>query len=505
MNHFFPFSFDADQGTLTRGAMKIRLTPKASALLKCLIAGSGAWISKAAILAEVWPNIHVEPANIKVLIREIRQALGDSTVFPRFITSSPRRGYAFVAPVTEVQDGAHPPHSLPPGAGILVGRDKELAALSAALDAVRAGTPRVVLVSGAYGLGKTALCDAFIRDARPNAATRACLGQCFERESAGDAYDPLLDAIVRLDRQYAGLVQPALARHAPSWLRHFPQWSDDRTASRQSGAPLDELARAFAAIAEDLPLVLVVEDLQWAGVDTLQALSCLAAHPRARLLIIGTYCDGDWIAGRRARQRMTAPNARTSMVHLRPLTIDQVRRYLNARFGADRVSDIAAAVHQAAAGSPYLVRIAIDRAVARGLLSIGEDGWRRDADRDTIARALAESIAESVAEQLDHLDPRERELLEAAAVAGREFTPGQIAFALGAPGDETRRLLAAMARRGQLIVAARSEGLQQMPAPSYRFRHALYAGAIARRAPMIRQLHTIERLGSRRAAERRRA
>jgi DNA-binding winged helix-turn-helix (wHTH) protein len=505
VQHFPPFRFDADQQTLWRGPDKIRLTPKASTLLKCLIAGRGAWLSKADIMAAVWPSTHVLPDNIKVLIREIRQALGDSTLFPRFIASSPRRGYAFVAPVSDDVPDARSQGSVASAAGVFVGRSEELAVLSGALRAVRAGTPRMVLVSGDQGLGKTALCDAFVRDARNDGFLRSCLGQCFERDSASEPYSPLLDALVRLDRQHPGLVPASLARYARSWLPYFPQWTGTNVVPKAPEAILDELASALAAMSRDVPLVLVVEDLQWADTATLHALSHLAAFPRAQLLIVGTYCDGEWVASRRAKQRVTAPHPRTSLVSLRALTIDQVRRYVDARFGPTHVSDIAAAVHKASGGNPYMIRIALDRVVARGLVSMGSGGWRREAAQETIARALPESLGEAVAEHLDHLDPRERELLEAAAVIGREFSSAQVAFALGTKHDDARQLLAAMARRGQIIVAASPESSPRAAAAAYRFRLALYADVIAQHAPMIRQLHTIERLGARRAGERRRA
>ena len=494
VNSFPPFSFDADQATLWRGADKIRLTPKASALLNCLIAGRGAWISKPAIMAAVWPGTHVQPDNIKVLVREIRQALGDSPIGSRFISSSPKRGYAFVAHVTD-DPAARGPRSIPPPTGAFVGRRQELSGLLEAFDDARAGQPRLVLVSGERGLGKTTLCEAFIRVARALPPVAWCVGQCFERESPSEACYPLLDALSRLARQQPELVQPALTQHAPSWLAHFPQWLGGDAMRKAPSTTVVELAHAFAAMSAVVPIVLVVEDLQWADAETLQVLEELAAHRRAALLIIGTYCGADWIAGRRAMQRVTAARPRASAVRLRPLTIDQVQLCVDARLGSDMVPDIAPAMHQASMGSPYIVRLALDRVVGRGLVPPADDWWRRAAARDAIVRALPELIAGAVAEQIDHLDPRERELLEAAAAVGRDFTAGQIAFALGARRDDTRRRLATLARRGQLIVARRPDG---SPPSSYRFRHELCVEVISRRAPMARRLHTLERLGSRR-------
>jgi predicted ATPase len=231
-------------------------------------------------------------------------------------------------------------------------------------------------------------------------------------------------------------------------------------------------------------------------------LTTLAALPRARLLIVGTCCEGDWIVSRRTKRRVFA--APTRILHLQPMTVDNVRHYVDARFGSGWAERVASAVHRAVAGLPYLMRIGLDRVVARGLMPPGSDGSPRPAGKDPVARALPEVVAESAAEQLDRLEPRERELLEAAAVVGREFSPSQVAFALGIRGDQTRALFAAMARRGHFIAPA-SERSARQDASLYRFRHPVFADVIARRAPMVRRAETLGRLGTRRALDRRRA
>jgi len=106
MKTFARFRFDERDQTLWQGTDRVRLTPKAAALLHCLLDAQGGWVGKAAILAAVWPDTHVHPDNVKVLVREIRVALGDDSRQPRFVRCEPRRGYAFVADVTEASSWA---------------------------------------------------------------------------------------------------------------------------------------------------------------------------------------------------------------------------------------------------------------------------------------------------------------------------------------------------------------------------------------------------------------
>ena len=69
----------------------------------------------------------------------------------------------------------------------------------------------------------------------------------------------------------------------------------------------DELGAALAALSHDLPLILILEDLQWADVDTVNALARLAeSQIPSKLLIVGTCCDGEWTAGERAHERLLA-------------------------------------------------------------------------------------------------------------------------------------------------------------------------------------------------------
>ncbi|HET7220481.1 MAG TPA: AAA family ATPase, partial [Vicinamibacterales bacterium] len=421
MKHFPPFSFDAHQRTLWRGATPVSITPKAAALLACLLARPGSWVSKDAILSEVWPDAHVQPENIKVLVRELRRALGDSPRAPRFIASVHGFGYEFVARVTEAATPhARTPRSFAAGRSVIVQRKAELARLERAWQAARAPAGGVVLVEGDRGTGKTTLCQAFLQQLRRNRAARTSHGQCFDRELAQEPYYALLDALQRLGRSHVDAVPMLLARHAPSWLARFPHWATGRHTAAAPATMIDELRAWLRAASLDAPLAIAIEDLQWADGDTLRTLTALGdgAVPPG-VLLIATCCDGEWSAGGAGRLAFRAAWTRTPPIALGPLTVDQIAACLDARYGPRRPPSIAPLIHTATAGNAALVAALLDGLDASGLSTAGL--WRRG-DREPIASWLVSILRAFIIRQLDQLDADEARVLEAAAAVGGEFT-----------------------------------------------------------------------------------
>src|SRR6059036_2316639 len=99
--HFPPFRLDPDNASLWRGTTVVRLTPKAFAVLQCLAERHGQLVTKDFLLESVWPGTVVGDAVLKVCVREIRKALGDRVAAPRFVATVHRRGYRFIAGVTD--------------------------------------------------------------------------------------------------------------------------------------------------------------------------------------------------------------------------------------------------------------------------------------------------------------------------------------------------------------------------------------------------------------------
>ena len=110
---FAEFRLDPVSGHLYRRNEPVALAPKAFALLQYLAGQAGRLVSKEELLGAVWPGVFVGDAVLKGAIREVRKALGDDSHQPRFIETSHRRGYRFIAHVTVIDAMAAAPVTTP--------------------------------------------------------------------------------------------------------------------------------------------------------------------------------------------------------------------------------------------------------------------------------------------------------------------------------------------------------------------------------------------------------
>jgi DNA-binding winged helix-turn-helix (wHTH) protein len=492
---FPPYRFDA-QGQLWRGTDEVPLTAKASAMLARLLAGAGTWVSKPAIMAAVWPDAHVQADNVKVLIREIRQALADTARTPTFIRSARSRGYAFIAPVNCERADARVDPSAPP-APCFVNRGAELAALADAMDAARASLRRIVLFCGERGAGKTAICESFVRALPMSEPAHVTFGRSSDLESQTPFY-PFFEALLGLDREEPGLVRSTLRAHAPSWFARVPPWMG-AGAPTEDGLPrLEELENALRVLSDDGPLVIVLEDLQCADAASIHALRRLACdRTPAKLLIVATCCcERGWTAGARARNQLLCTLSEqegSSILPVGPLSEEHVYRYLSARLGPGCPAELASAVREATDGNAYMMVAVVDSLVEGGLMANGERGWRLTDVAGMTAASLADVLAAAVRRRVDSMDPAEREVLEAGALIGMVFKASSVAVATGSKVASARTLLDLVARRGDLILTV-NEGESRGSDPTYRFRHARYPGVIGDSAPWLRHIRVSARI-----------
>src|SRR5207244_9412345 len=105
--HLYDFSVyrvDESERLLLRGDEVVPLTPKAFEMLLVLVESSGHVLTKEEMMKRVWPDTIVEEANLSHNIYKLREALGEGRNGEKFIETVPRRGYRFVAKVTELRD-----------------------------------------------------------------------------------------------------------------------------------------------------------------------------------------------------------------------------------------------------------------------------------------------------------------------------------------------------------------------------------------------------------------
>lgn len=99
---FGPYRLDSVDRLLWRGDDVVPLTPKAFEMLLVLVESSGRVLTKEELMKRVWPDSFVEEANLSHNIYKLREALGEGINGEKYIETLPRRGYRFVARVTEI-------------------------------------------------------------------------------------------------------------------------------------------------------------------------------------------------------------------------------------------------------------------------------------------------------------------------------------------------------------------------------------------------------------------
>lgn len=98
---FGPFRLFPTQFLLLEGDNPVSLGSRALSILIILLERPGELVTKRELMARVWPNLFIEPANLSVHISALRRALRDGRDGNRFIINIPGRGYCFVMPIRE--------------------------------------------------------------------------------------------------------------------------------------------------------------------------------------------------------------------------------------------------------------------------------------------------------------------------------------------------------------------------------------------------------------------
>jgi DNA-binding SARP family transcriptional activator len=275
----------------------------------------------------------------------------------------------------------------------LVGREAELALIADLLEDARGGRTRWALLTGPAGIGKSRLAEA----AREHAETTGwsvATARCHD-----DADTP------------SHWVWRQLLRGLPG------ADPDDPVGGLQAAdrfALCDAIERLLAGASSAAPLLLLIDDLQWADPDSLQVLRYLAVQLRAvPLAVVATIRDDEAAPLTELR---TTLDRQPGVQHVRlpPLPVEAVAVIAHALTGVPPAADEVAQLQARSGGNAYFAT-----ELAR-LLGTGQ-------------RELPAGVREAIGRRVERLPDDARGLLSLGAVAGQDFDVGVLAAALDQP------------------------------------------------------------------------
>ena len=500
MRRFGSFWLDIANQCLRHGEARVALTPKAFGVLRYLVEHAGRLVTQDELLEALWPATYVSPAVLRKYILEIRRVLGDRSDKPIFIETLPKRGYQFVASVTDESAAGT---SSAAGTKRIVGREPQLADLRGYLSRARRGERQIVFITGEPGIGKTSLADEFQGRVRFDTPTiLIARGQCVEGYGGMEAYYSVLEALGQLCQGAEGeSVVQVLSKQAPTWLVQFPALvtSKQREALQREilGATrermLREIGDALETITAEKPLLLVLEDLHWAHASTIDFISAMArGRAPAKLMLIGTYRPADLRSGEHPLETVKQDLLLHRLAHeiaLQPLEEVEVAEYLHIELkGTALPQGLPASIHRYTGGNPLFMCAVVEHMQSRGLIGARNGGEHIEIRPEKIDLEAPESLRHMIELQIERLSEEEQQVLEIASVLRKFSLSVTIAAAVSNFEPETvEELLDRLASRHQVI---RSSGLRNYrtgPSPGYDFVHEMYREVLYRRIRPIRR------------------
>jgi diguanylate cyclase (GGDEF)-like protein len=323
-----------------------------------------------------------------------------------------------------------------------VGRADELKYLNDRFAAAEEGALKVVFVLGDPGMGKTHLVAAFRKRFAAHHDAYFLSGRFYEAGTAA-AYQAFREGL-------AGLVGSMSDRGPWSVSAVFGALADrvgreirDESRLDQQYQTLELYRLALSALAAVKPVILFIDDLQWADAASLELLGHLTRTAASeRIMILATARRHDAFDDERPLRRWMRRLSRTFSVdqlELGPLSEEETRALLEAVFMRIVVPEHAVShLYRETKGHPYFITETLRLLVEDGTISYADDWWHVDAIGDV---RLPSTIVDLVELQLERLSAEELDLFSQASVLGQTFTFDLLARLSGFDEDRTMALL----------------------------------------------------------------
>ncbi len=341
---------------------------------------------------------------------------------------------------------------------ILVGRREALQQLESAFERARRGEPGLVLVAGEAGIGKTRLVSELVARLR-GTECQVLAGGCVSLSAEGAPFGPIVEGLRTLTRDLSQAdLDAVMGSGAGGLLPLLPHLSTMRDVTGSTGISpdtaedrlLELLLGVVGRLAARAPVLMVVEDIQWADRSTIDLIAFLARNLRDERVLLVTTFRTDEPQARRHILPLIAELGRGAIaerIDLEPLNRAEVGEQLSAILGAPAASSLVDEVYARCQGNAFF---------SEELLAA-----------DSMAGSMPRTLRDVLSARLGALGHEARELVRVASAAGRRFSEGMLASMTDAePGSSRSALREAIDH--QILV--RESGV---PHEHLAFRHAL--------------------------------
>jgi DNA-binding NarL/FixJ family response regulator len=302
-----------------------------------------------------------------------------------------------------------------------IGREEEMRKLVSALEDAEAGHGRIITISGEPGIGKTRCAEELAATAMERGFT-VLWGRSHESISTPPCW-PWVEALgeylrqideerlvdlIRLHASILALPIPTIREKFGDVLAPPPIVEPEAAQFRLFNTMFDVLRDASS----NTPLLILLEDLNWADAQTLQLIEFLAVRiGSTRVLLVGTYRDVE-LSRKHPLSATLAELARAheyARIAIKRFTAPQIRAYLDQCLRVPIGYEKKLEVIERTEGNPFFLQETV-----------------RQLNEDPKALTVAEGIREVIGRRLDRLSNECAELLTAAAIIGQKFSAEQL-------------------------------------------------------------------------------
>jgi hypothetical protein len=375
----------------------------------------------------------------------------------------------------------------------LIGRAPEMAQLAARLEDAAAGHGGMLLIGGEPGAGKTRLGEEALALGHARGML-PLVGHAYEEHGAPFVTSTeILEQLVRAVppnnlRNVLGPTAGEIALLLPELRRRLPDIPppQDVPPEQQQRYLFNALLELTERLSGAVPLVVLLDDMQWADESTMLLLEYLAPHlRRLRVLYVATYRDVQADMGepfQRSLARLSRLDS-VSRIALHDLGSEEVAMLLASLGQPDPPVPVVEAIYRETGGNPFFVQSVYCHLAEEGRLFDADGRWRSGIDPESLA--VPEGVRLVIGQRLKRLGEETQVILGQAAVMGLRFELGLVEWACGEVGDAVLTAIEAAETAGLAFPASgpRSD--------RYEFSHALVRQTLLEglSAPRRQRLH----------------